>query len=233
MASNFIGKYQPVYINDVLIEFFTKEPWRFGVLNIRDIFASLDRHEYPEIYYLIDSLPVLNQGYALKRSLVRLMQIYCLINLHAQIRDVERLFARIPPDSYMDHIFGGSKPAYYYLNPNTSERIPMEYAIQKRLIYHPLNTYDVFRIPRHQWNLSQIFQMIDLNSIEISRFDVEEAMVHHVSNPVIQDSLKKESKIIEESFNQLKAIYPLPNDIQEFLEKNYNNFFGVKEPGYD
>jgi hypothetical protein len=75
MANNFIDEYQPVVINNTLIDFFITEPWRFGILNINDNKLAKGRGESPPFYYLIESLPLLVQGYALLNYTDKFFQV--------------------------------------------------------------------------------------------------------------------------------------------------------------
>src|SRR4051794_30929657 len=97
----------PVYIGYPLLTFLTSEPERFGVIDPEFVMSSLLAGDYPEIHYLINSLPLLKQGYALMQSLRLLFDIYSRINLQFGSNGIY-------PDTYMNEIFGGTIPVTYY-----------------------------------------------------------------------------------------------------------------------
>jgi hypothetical protein len=117
-------------------------------------------------YDLIEYLPLLKNGYALRASITMLIRIYTRIN---GLND--NIDKKIYTDSLMHYIFAGPIPALFYLYqpiPNFRLKILMENAIDRNLIQKPLNTYEVisrlyptFNPEHHEYNYLRYYVLLN------------------------------------------------------------------------
>lgn len=98
------GIYTPVYGGDALVRFFNKDPGAFGPLD------PISAVKGEQAIALMDSLPLLRQGYFLRNSGTILMQIYSRVN---NLQDEENT-TEMTSDNNMLDAFGGQIPATFF-----------------------------------------------------------------------------------------------------------------------
>jgi hypothetical protein len=213
--------YNDIYIGDPLLLFLTSAPERFGIVNSKEVLDALNRGESPAINYLIDELPHLKKGYALKDSLRLLMNLYIDLNLKT-IWGINK----IAPDAYMNDFFGGTLPASYYIYTQDT-KISIVEALQQGLINHAPNTYKASKIPRtSSWPKRYIYRIIDVNTI--SSNDLDNETQRYLNSGIIQQELYLEYLMIKDSRDQFEDILHLPNELA--LYREYIAPIDIKEP---
>ena len=210
-----------VYIGDPLLMFLTSEPERFGVVNPEYVIQQLRANNYPEVKYLINELPLLNRGYALRTSISTLIQIYIRINLHVNLGIIDT-------DDYMNLIFGGEIPASYYRHQGDDRfKIPMKEAVDQGLVDHPLNTYESLDIlDNDTLPYYTIQRIIAVNTLSINGLDAETRA--YLNDPAIQQQLERESEIIINARDKFGRMAPAPNQLE--IYRNYIASEPIKLP---
>ena len=136
---SFSGTYTPVYAGDALRSFFTAQPANFGPVGPKNAAATQNPGAA-----LMDSLPMVAQGYLLRNTSTMLFYIYAHAN-NLQAADNAQ-FAR--SDQVMMDAFGGQIPAAFYSYKGAdgkTAKVSMAQAVQQGLINGAMNTYDVIR----------------------------------------------------------------------------------------
>ena len=143
---SFSGTYTPVYAGDALRTFFTAQPGNFGPLNPQNAAATGVAGAA-----LMDSLPMVRQGYLLRNTSTMLFYIYAHAN---QLQDAANAqFAR--SDDVMTQAFGGQIPAAFYSykgDDGKTVKVPMAQAVASGAIGAPMNTYQVIQVSRPDFN---------------------------------------------------------------------------------
>lgn len=133
---SFKGTYTPVYAGPALQAFFTLQPGGFGPLSPRTATAQAPGDA------LMNSLPMVAQGYLLRNTSTMLFYIYTHAN-QLQAADNAQ-YSR--SDAVMDQAFGGEIPAAFYTYRGAdgkSVKLPMAKAVATGLIADSMNTYQV------------------------------------------------------------------------------------------
>ena len=131
---SFKGTYTPVYAGDALVEFFSRDPKRFGSVDVAGGTNTGGN--------IMDQLPLAKAGYLLRNTITMLFYIYAHNN---NLQDPEN--AQIAKsDDYMTAAFGGNIAATFYSSRGSDgkiSKIPMDQAVRDGLIDGPWNTYEV------------------------------------------------------------------------------------------
>ena len=133
------GVYTPVYFGDALMHFVNAQPENFGPIDPVNALAT----QQPRTA-LMDSLPLIRQGYSLRNSITMLFYIYVYVNQLQNPQNAQLTRS----DQVMRAAFDGQIPAsfYSYRDENgRSTKITMNQAVTQGLISGPMNTYDVIR----------------------------------------------------------------------------------------
>lgn len=139
------GVYTPVYLGNALYHFVNSDPGAFGPL---DPITAL---QGGPVEALMDSLPLLRQGYSLRNSITMLMYIYTHTN---QLQDPDD-GTFIHPDSNMNEAFGGQIPATFFTYRDETGRltkISVDEATRRGLLSYPLNTYEIIALSHPDFN---------------------------------------------------------------------------------
>lgn len=138
-AESLSGTYTPVYATDVLREFFTSIPERFGTL---DPATFVQTGVVTQESMLMAHLPYVSQGYLLRNTSTMLFYIYAHVN-NLQAEDNAQYATS---DELMDRLFGGELPAtnFSYKGPDGKiTKMLMTQAVETGYITQPYNTYQV------------------------------------------------------------------------------------------
>jgi hypothetical protein len=155
---SFSGVYTPVYAGEALRDFFTANPAGFGSLSP----VEAERTQQGGAA-LMNSLPMVREGYFLRNTSTMLFYIYAHANQLQNERNAQ--FAR--SDEYMTRAFGGQIPAAFFsykivitpaqvdINGKTvvkevakHYKVTMQKAVSDGLIEGPMNTYNVIKYTR-------------------------------------------------------------------------------------
>ena len=144
---SFSGTFSPVQCLEALLYFFNTAPERFGPLAPRQ--AMETQQSGPS---LMESLPLVKQGYALRNTITMLFYVYA----HANDLQLEENRQLARSDHIMMEAFGGKIHAAYYSykvkKPNPRGKVPpptrivkmpMDDAVATGKIPRRLNTYEV------------------------------------------------------------------------------------------
>lgn len=115
---------------------------------------------------ILDYCPMLKQGHALSTTSVAVFALYSRINGLMRGRYVV-------PDAIMVEAFGGTIPAYYYMD--AARKIPMEQALSDGLIDTPLNTFQAIQIRSPQFNPNSFGFYFYQNMITLNSFNYVDA----------------------------------------------------------
>ena len=189
-----------IFVGAGIMTFFTTDSKRFGYIKPSKVFKSGIRDEG-----LMSVLPILHKGYLTVRYITRLFELYILINMKNEI-----IFKS---DDIMDYAFGGDIPAVFYLyrdENGTLYKMPMTYALEQRLISHPLNTYEVIKnvvygFNKNKFNRTYITYIISANSYYLNdliepypgaydstTFNTLEQIISHLEKHDIRTALEDE-----------------------------------------
>ena len=134
---SFKGTYTPVYAGPALQTFFTAAPGNFGPLHPLTAAQTGVAGQA-----LMDSLPMVQQGYLLRNTNTLLFYIYAHAN---QLQsEIDSRFAR--SDDVMNQAFGGQIPAALYAVADADGKqvkFTMDQAVASGYIPAPMNTYQV------------------------------------------------------------------------------------------
>lgn len=137
--NNLMGLYSPVYLGDVLKYFVNTKPENFGSLKPIDAITTGNPGAA-----LMDSLPLLKQGYCLRNSITQLFSVYIYVNELQDPQEPQFVFS----DQLMRTSFDSQIPALFYISNNDQGQILkmfMMEAVRQKVISGPMTTYDVIR----------------------------------------------------------------------------------------
>ena len=111
-----------------------------------------------EVINILDFFPILKQGYCLKTILPTLLVLYCKMN---ELYNNQM----IKPDDLMIKAFGSEIQSHYYL-----DRKLMCEAIDENTISQQLNTFDVIKLSRKNFN-RESFHAVHFQSLCVLNYD--------------------------------------------------------------
>lgn len=159
-------------LGDALLNFFNKAKIIFNVEGV-DV-------------NIMDFFPLLKSGYAKRIALAWLMNLYVEFNLSRG-----HITNNVLPDDLFVESFDGVIPALFYIPPQSKQLdnpIPMQYAIEKRMISRPMNTFEVLagrygRFSANGFPDEFLRQCVSLNTYEPN--NMTEEIVAAISEPQV------------------------------------------------
>lgn len=195
------GIYTPTYAGDALHYFLNYG--NFGTIQ-RNILGPA----------LIDQLPMVKQGYALRITYENLFYIYG--NNNNLIDMDNRSIQFITPDALMNEAFGGQIPAsiYLYKNEFGLQNISMKEAVETKLIPNYLNTFEVIEsirpnFNRNRFEMTHLLDIIYANGyrLPLLRKDLTLAPVlEAIQRPEVQEAMINEHTIVKQTSQLWKNI---------------------------
>jgi len=205
------GIYTPVRIYEALLYFVNN--------------AHMDIVHGDQVINLLDFFPMLKKGYCQRNMLITLMFSYCKINGLI----VENFYK---PDELINKAFNSDIPAHFMPG-----RKLMTEAVNEGIVDHPLNTFDVIKLNKSDFN-HELFRNYYFQTINSLNFDVKDPeLIEFVKDKDFTDKLINESKLFNELSKTIKSASnnrskdckykPLKIDLTEMLNIIVSNKLNV------
>jgi len=208
--SSLRGTFSPVYAGEALRAFFNNNPGGFGPANPEEAARTQEAGEA-----LMDKLPLIKEGLALRNSITILYYLYVRAN-GLQMED-NASFTKV--DDHWRQCFGGNIPATFFLLPSEEDgskppKILMTQAVKDKLTPKPLNTFDAMRRVLPDFNPEEFnacfFQNIAAaNYIPRGQLDKDPKMksiADRLADPAVRAAMLEEHNIIKAANEDWKRL---------------------------